>query len=54
MQPEAFTDDLLRAIADPRRDMHLVAGGFRRTRHGQPMRDKVPVFRDQIENFLRH
>ena len=40
--------DLVSAIADARSDMHVVASGLRRARHGRTIKNKEPVFRHRV------
>ena len=50
MRDEALGLDRLPALVQPRRDMNFVAGGLRRARHGQAVREEVPVLGDDIED----
>ena len=54
MKDKTFLRYLRGAIANPGRNMHLISGILGRARHGKPMRDEIPVFRDQVEDFLNH
>src|SRR3974390_2117976 len=54
MQDKIFALNLSPAIDDACSDMHFVPGLFGGARHGQPMREKVPVFGNEIEQLARH
>ena len=54
MQMEAFLPDSVRVTADARRNMHFIASSLCRACHRQAMRNEIPVFRYQIEDFPRH
>ena len=51
---EAFLFDGFFAVLKPRRDMYFVACGFCRVRHGQAVREEVPVLSDQKEQAPWH
>jgi len=53
MQVETFAYDLLRAIAYPCRDMHLIAGVFSRTCMADDARRNTSL-PNKVENFLGH
>jgi hypothetical protein len=53
VQVEAFAFDPSGTIANPYRDMDFISGVARGARHRQPVRDEIPVFRNQVENLLR-
>ena len=50
MRDEALGLDRLLALVQPRRDMNFVAGRLRRARHGQAVRQEVPVLGNDIED----
>ena len=54
MRDEALGLDRLLALVQPCRDMNFVAGRLRRARHGQAVRQEVPVLGDDIEDASSH
>ena len=54
MQGKSFTDDLVAAFAHVGGDVNLITGPFRCARHRQTVRRKIPVFRDEVDNFPWH
>ncbi len=49
MEDELLGRDRRRAVLDPCRDVNLEAGIARRARHRQPVRQKVPILGDDVE-----
>src|SRR6185437_2509278 len=54
MQHEAFLFYLGSALIDVCCDMNVISRAFGSARHGKPMRNEIPVFRNEIEDFPRH
>src|SRR6185369_6462725 len=50
MQAKTFRFYVFAVPVHSRGHMHLEAGGTRRTRHGQPMRNEIPVLGHQIDD----
>ena len=54
MGREAFMLDAGAPVFHSGRNMHLIARRLGRPGHGQPVRQEIPVFGDDVENARRH
>jgi hypothetical protein len=54
MQNKTLALNLLRTVRYARSDMDFIRNLLGGARHGQPMREEVPVFGNEIEQFKGH
>jgi hypothetical protein len=54
MQDKAFARDFIAAFFDPGSDVYFIPRPPGGASHREPVRDEIPVFRNQIEDFPRH
>ena len=54
MQNKTLALNLLHTVRDARRDMDFIPSLLGGSRHGQPMREEVPIFGNEKEQFAGH